>query len=569
MSDHVHLSQDFIDTIHDKANIATIIGDVVKLKKTGKHLKGLCPFHAEKTPSFVVNPDAQMYHCHGCGAGGDVVKFVTDYYHLSFFDAIAQLAQSTGMAMPTSDKQHVNDESKQLYATNESVAKQYSANLSGHQEKDICINYLKKRRISKATAEFFHLGYAASEWRSIQGSRQHLLDLGLIREKNGRDYDFFRNRLIFPIRNQKGQFIGFGGRIFDEGTPKYLNSSESRVFKKNETVYGLYEVLQSDRNPDFLLITEGYMDVISLYQNGFKKAVATLGTATTEQHIKTLFRYTDHLVFCFDGDSAGQKAAWKAIQSVMPFVSGEKRVSIVLLPDNLDPDEFVKAKGVNALLAMITAAKPLSSFFYDYLKSIHSLDTLEGKTRFFDDAKPLLDKLQSGAFKMLMQNQLQEVTGLAGKWKSAGKQSAPKEEAAPLPSAVSELTAIDFIAFILYHAPDIVQHIPAPFLKSLGNGIDGTVLKALFLHIHNKKPVAEFAQSLENADMSTHFIAILSSHFILPEQPKIPPCLDELMKKVDRQIRKTKLDGLVDKSKKQELSHDEKIELLCLLSQQG
>lgn len=565
MTDHVHLSDDFIKSIHERTNIVNIIGDVVKLKKTGKHYKGLCPFHTEKTPSFVVNPDAQLYNCHGCGKGGDSVKFLTDYYHLNFFDAIKQLAQSVGMEIPAPDQKNIHDDSKDLYSLNESVAQQYATNLASHAEKEKCITYLKKRRISKATAEFFHLGYAASEWRSIKGDQQHLLDLGLIKEKNNRCYDFFRNRLIFPIRNPKGQFVGFGGRIFDDGAPKYLNSSESSIFKKNETIYGLYEVLKAERRPEFLLITEGYMDVISLYQNGFKKAVATLGTATTEQHIRTLFRYTDHLIFCFDGDSAGKSAAWKAIQSVMSFVSGEKQVSIILLPDNLDPDEFVTQKGLPALNDLIQKAKPLSAFFFDYLKSSHDLTTLEGKTRFFDAAKPLIAKIQTGTFKWLMQKQLQEITGLGVKDKAAPKATVTHEPT-PILAGTSEFTALDFMTFILFKSPDIVQNIPASFLKTLGNSIDVIVLKALFLHIHNKESIEQFEVSLVNQEMLIHFKNVLSSHFILPDQPKIISCLDELMRKVQHQIRKTKLDYLVNKSKSQELSHDEKIELLCLLN---
>ena len=401
------IPQSFIADLLNRVDIVDVVGQHVKLKKAGANYQGLCPFHSEKSPSFSVSPTKQFYHCFGCGAHGSAISFLMEYSGLGYVDAIEDLARSAGLDVPREERT-ANDVARQQQAMALSEVMSAAADWYRQQLKAStrAVEYLKGRGLTGEIAKRYALGYAPDGWQGLEAVfgayaneevAKTLLEGGLLiqgeqTESNQpvKRYDRFRDRVMFPIRNPKGQTIGFGGRILDQGEPKYLNSPETPLFSKGNTLYGLFEARQAIRAQEYVLVCEGYMDVVALAQLGFPNAVATLGTACTANHVRMLLRQTDKVVFSFDGDSAGQRAAQRALEACLPLMSDDKEIRFLFLPTEHDPDSYVRAYGAPAFEKVIKEAMSISSFFFKIVSEGHELTTPEGRAHTHHAAKPLL-----------------------------------------------------------------------------------------------------------------------------------------------------------------------------------
>ena len=402
------IPQHFINDLIDRADITEVLGKRIQLIKAGKgELKALCPFHDEKTPSFTVSEEKGFYHCFGCGAHGTVVGFLMDYEHMSFIEAIENLSDQMGIEIPRDTEKQPVYRYKELFELTENIKNFYQKNLRNN---DNAVKYLKKRGINGATAKRYNIGFASEGWSEIldkygtsKNKIEKLLSVGLIIQKDDdKYYDRFRNRLIFPIRDHRGRCIGFGGRVIDDSEPKYLNSPETVLFHKGQELYGLFEAKQKLRRIENLLIVEGYMDVIGLAQHGINYAVATLGTATTEDHFKRLFRLSENITFCFDGDRAGHTAAWRALQNALPHLSEGRQIAFAFLPKDQDPDSYIKMKGQDSFKRILDKSLPLSEFLIEKLISNINMKSIDGKVRLAEQARPLINSIASDIYKELL-----------------------------------------------------------------------------------------------------------------------------------------------------------------------
>jgi DNA primase len=415
------IPQTFIQDLLNRVDIVDVVGRYVQLKKGGANFMGLCPFHNEKSPSFTVSPTKQFYHCFGCGAHGTAISFLIEYSGLGFVEAVKDLAQNVGMIVPDQDRlppaQRAEVQAKSL-ALSDVMSKAcdfYRHQLRGAQH---AVAYLKGRGLTGEIAARFGLGYAPDGWDSLRAvfpdyDAEALVEAGLVIDKSGEEgggrkrYDRFRDRIMFPIRNTKGQVIAFGGRVLDGGEPKYLNSPETPLFQKGSELYGLFEARQAIREAGYVLVTEGYMDVVALAQLGFAQAVATLGTACTPTHVQKLLRQTDHVVFSFDGDTAGRRAARRALDACLPHASDNKTLKFLFLPPEHDPDSYVRERGAPAFEQQVRDAMPLSQFLLKEVTQDNDLGTSEGRAKAQFDAKPLLQAMPPSGLR------LQIVRGLA------------------------------------------------------------------------------------------------------------------------------------------------------------
>lgn len=409
------IPSDFIDNLLERTDIVSLIDARVPLKKAGHEYQARCPFHDEKTPSFTVSPGKQFYHCFGCGAHGSAISFLMEHDRLEFLDAVELLAHQAGMQLPETAGQgsESNERLTPLYDALACADKYYQKAL--RQAPD-AIAYLKNRGISGATAKQFGLGYAPENWRNLEAQlpeARSAIACGLVIEQdNGNQYDRFRNRLMFPIRDTRGRTIAFGGRTLGDDKAKYLNSPETPLFHKSRRMYGLFEARQAMRHLPRLLVVEGYMDVIALAQNGFANTVATLGTATTPEHLTLLFRHTEEVVFCFDGDTAGQRAAQKAMQQSLPAMRGARSVRFLFLPEDEDPDSLIRAdNGPARLQSAIDEARPLSAMLLDAVLDGHDTpQTPEQRARVKERARPLLAAMPPDTFREEMAKEFAQLT---------------------------------------------------------------------------------------------------------------------------------------------------------------
>ena len=414
------IPQSFVDELLSRVDIVEIIDRYVPLKKAGANHKACCPFHGEKTPSFTVSQTKQFYHCFGCGVSGTAISFLMDFDHMHFVDAVEYLADSVGLEVPRDAVTKITPSQQGLFDVLQSCSDLYQQELRKNQP---AIDYLKRRNISGETALEFQLGYSPAQWHALSGaiknSEPNLITAGmLIRNDSGKTHDRFRNRVMFPIRDRRGRVIGFGGRVMDNTEPKYLNSPETPLFQKGRELYGLFELRKhKNATSDRIIVVEGYMDVIALSEAGIKNAVATLGTATSTEQVATLFRETDEIVFCFDGDNAGKKAAWRALNSALPSLKSGRDARFLFLPDGEDPDNVVNAKGRDYFQDLITnGATEASVFLFQSLeRQAHKGADNTGtghKARLAELAKPLIEKIPAGVYRDLVSAQLAEKVGL-------------------------------------------------------------------------------------------------------------------------------------------------------------
>ncbi|MCW5626085.1 MAG: DNA primase, partial [Burkholderiales bacterium] len=415
------IPQSFIQDLLSRVDIVDVIESAVPLKKAGANLSACCPFHTEKSPSFTVSPAKQFYHCFGCGAHGTAISFLMEYHGLGFVEAVQDLAARVGMAVPDPEprggsglpERAVGPELNDVLAR---AARYYKEQLK---QSETAIHYLKGRGLTGAVAARFGLGFAPDGWQNLEAvfedyADQRLVEAGLvIRNEEGRRYDRFRDRIMFPIVNPRGDIIGFGGRVLGQGEPKYLNSPETPVFEKGRELYGLFQARQAIRTAGRVLVVEGYMDVVALAQHGVEYAVATLGTATTPTHVQKLLRQTDHIVFAFDGDKAGRKAAWRALENSLQALTDGKHVGFLFLPDGEDPDSFVRAQGREAFEALVDSAEPLSAYLLRSMQAELDMTSAEGRASFLKAGEVLLKQVQAPNLSLALRDAMARAAGIS------------------------------------------------------------------------------------------------------------------------------------------------------------
>ncbi|MFI8373405.1 DNA primase [Pseudomonas helleri] len=439
------IPQSFIDDLLNRTDIVDVVSSRVQMKKAGKNYTACCPFHKEKTPSFSVSPDKQFYYCFGCGAGGNALGFIMDHDNLDFPQAVEELAKAAGMEIPREESGRPHKPRQPtdspLYPLLTAAAEFYRQALKSHPARKAAVDYLKGRGLTGEIARDFGLGFAPPGWDNLYKhlssdtlQQKAMIDAGLLVEnaETGKRYDRFRDRVMFPIRDSRGRIIAFGGRVLGDDKPKYLNSPETPVFHKGQELYGLFEARKFNRSLDEIIVVEGYMDVIALAQQGLRNAVATLGTATSEEHMKRLFRVVPSVLFCFDGDQAGRNAAWRALEATLPCLQDGRRARFLFLPEGEDPDTLVRSEGTDAFKARINQhAQPLADYFFQQLTEEADPRSLEGKAHMATLAAPLIDKVPGANLRALMRQRLSEITGLTSETVSQLAQKAP---AAPQPA---------------------------------------------------------------------------------------------------------------------------------------
>ncbi len=414
------IPQSFIDDLVSRADIVEIIDARVPLKKAGRDHKACCPFHDEKTPSFTVSPEKQFYHCFGCSAHGTAITFLMEYNHLSFVEAVEELATQQGLEVPREGGPGPAPVDRSLYSAVAEAARYYQRNLREHGAAPKAREYLQSRQLSGEVAQQFGIGYAPPSWDGLLNTlgkspaqRQQLLQLGLVvQSEQGRVYDRFRDRIMFPIRDRRGRVIAFGGRLLQGDGPKYLNSPESDVFHKGRELYGLYHALQSEGRLNQIVVVEGYMDVVALAQYGIRHAVATLGTATTGDHLELLFRNATEVVFCFDGDRAGRQAAWHALENTLPVLRDGRHARFLFLPEGDDPDSLVRKEGRESFLERVALADSLSNFLLNALERRVDSASQDGQARLVDLALPYLRRIPAGGLRESLVGRLGRSSGL-------------------------------------------------------------------------------------------------------------------------------------------------------------
>lgn len=417
------IPSDFIDELLAKTDIVDIIDEQVPLKKGGANYMACCPFHKEKTPSFSVSPTKQFYHCFSCGAHGSAIGFVMEHQGLSFPEAVQFLADRVGMIVPKVRGQNDNPEVRAERKKKQQTLEETTAAAADFYAQQLKFNpaakaYLDKRGLSAEVIAHYGLGYAPDGWQPLAQVFQlypntALVDTGMVIDNEGRYYDRFRHRIMFPIRNPRGQVIGFGGRVLDDSKPKYLNSPDTPLFDKGKNLYGLYEGRAAVKEAERILVVEGYMDVVALAQFGVGYGVAALGTATTAEHVKILMRQADSIYFCFDGDSAGRKAAWRALENALPQLKDDKSLHFLFLPEEHDPDSYIRAYGKAQFEdALLNQSKPLSEYFWEHLSDGIHLNTQEGKAELVKTSSPLLAQITAPALAYLLKQRLSELVGI-------------------------------------------------------------------------------------------------------------------------------------------------------------
>jgi len=489
------IEQSFIQELLDRIDIVDVVARHLQLKKAGANFTACCPFHNEKTPSFTVNSSKQFYHCFGCGRHGNAISFLMEHSGASFVEAVESLATHAGMQIPDqvsiypkipdpgrvpSDKVKIDKEVEAtsplvgLYERMEQAAKFYRGQLK---QSDQAIAYLKERGISGRTALRFGIGYAPPGWQNLSGiftdypaddSSHPLVQAGLVVAHDGKkNYDRFRHRIMFPILDRKKKIVGFGGRALDGGEPKYLNSPETSLFVKGRELYNLASASPAIRKSARVIVVEGYMDVVMLVQSGVENVVATLGTATTAMHIQNLLRHTDEVVFCFDGDAAGTKAAWRALETSLPQLKDGKDIKFLFLPDKEDPDSYIRKYGRVAFEGLLEKAQPLSVFFCNELSGRVNLGTSEGRARLVQQAGPLLAQINAPVFGFMLTKRISELTGVGQNQLAAFLKTGKKNRSSTLrPEASRPLSVTPYrrLIQILLHAPDYANKLDTNLL---------------------------------------------------------------------------------------------------------
>ncbi|OBT17584.1 DNA primase [Vibrio tasmaniensis] len=575
-----HIPRSFIDDLLARLDIVDIVDARVKLKKKGKNYGACCPFHNEKTPSFSVSQEKQFYHCFGCGVHGNAIDFIMEFERLDFVEAIEELASFLGLDVPREQRSgeistapRANSEQKRnLYDLMGGISNFYRSQLKISANKP-AIDYLKNRGLSGEIVQKFGIGYVADEWDLVrknfgqQKEAQDMLVTGgmLIENDKGNRYDRFRGRVMFPIRDRRGRVIGFGGRVLEDGTPKYLNSPETPIFHKGKELYGLYEVLQAYREPPQILVVEGYMDVVALAQYGVDYSVASLGTSTTGDHVQMLFRQTSTVVCCYDGDRAGKEAAWRALENALEYLKTGNTLKFLFLPDGEDPDSYIRENGQEAFEQLVQNATPLSTYLFDNLIEIHKLNlgTTEGKSALRAHASALINKIPDSYFQELLEKLLDERTGFDNQLRRARVHT---KNPAPQPHKELKRTPMREVIALLIQNPSYADMVPD--LSSVkGLQLPGLSLFVEVLDKCHAHPHINTGQLLEHWRHNKHeaLLSRLASWEIpLDEDNQEDIFLDSLDNILAQCVEK-QIENLQAKARSVGLSAEEKRELLALM----
>ena len=561
----------FIDDLLARTDIVELIGSRVPLKRQGREYSARCPFHDERSPSFTVSPIKQFYHCFGCGAHGTAISFLMNYDRLEFLDAVDELAKRVGVDVPRDTQQrNANPDSVDQYAALEAANRFFQKQLAASPK---ALAYFERRGVSAEIRAQFGLGYAPDGYSALKDAlgtderRMKLLErVGLFSKNDkGHVYDKFRDRVMFPILDRRGRTIAFGGRVLekDDG-PKYLNSPETALFHKGRELYGLWQVRQANTKIDRLIVVEGYMDVIALFQHGVAQAVATLGTATTPDHAELLFRNAPDVYFCFDGDAAGRRAAGKAMESVLPRMKDGRQAFFLFLPDGEDPDTLVRSEGREGFDARLAQAVPLSQFFYDDLAKDVNLGTLDGKARMAERAKPLLAQIPDGAFGDLMRQRLTELTGVG-----AARTGAPAQPPARprLPPAQTQKRSLVRSAIaLLLQQPALALALEPPYTFGVLRQ-PGVPLLAELIALVRERPEITTGALLEHFAEREEAAALqkLATQALPGEEAKWRDEFLDAMAQLERQTLQQRVDELQAKQGDVGLDDGDKAELRALL----
>lgn len=566
------IPRQFIDDLLARTDIVELIDSRVGLKKAGKDYQACCPFHNEKSPSFTVSQDKQFYHCFGCGANGNAISFVMEYDKLEFVDAIEELASMLNLDVPreqgtSSGPQRTAEQKRSDYDLMLHAARFYQHQLKHHANSKTVIDYIKGRGLSGETAKKFMIGYAPSEWEALcqqlgrnKEQKEQLVELKLASEKSpGRQFDFFRDRLMFPIRDKRGRVIAFGGRVMqaDQG-PKYLNSPETRIFHKGFELYGLYEAKQAHKKLEHILIVEGYMDVVALAEQGIEYAVAALGTATTAEHMHTLFRTTDKVICCYDGDRAGRDAAWRALENALPYLGDGKSLKFVFLPDGEDPDSLVQKEGKDAFEARLSEADDFTKVLFNKLSQEIDLTQDAGKAKLLSDALPLIEKIPSDFYQ---ENILEHLGRLIGRTREQlnSRVKSPKQQHAierkfkitPMRQAIGILLQHPNLATSIAYMPELAE------MK-----IAGIELFLRIQHLALEREGITTAQILESFRDGAEYDALVKlatwQHQI--NDDRLETVFKNTFKFIEDQCLNYRLETLLIKDKTQGLSSEERLE---------
>ena len=569
----------FIDDILTKVNIVDLINSRVKLKKAGRDYQACCPFHHEKTPSFTVSDKKQFYHCFGCGAHGNAISFLMEYNKLEFLEAVEELAGFLGLEIPYEKRPHFNDNGKQvnfqtkrnLYELMQEIAKFYQQQLPLNIPAQ---SYLQQRGLSPEIIDRFQIGYVPNAMDTVyrqfgktREEQQKLFDLGMLsRNDRGNVYDKFRNRIMFPIRDRRGRTVAFGGRVLTDEKPKYLNSPETVTYHKGSELYGLFEALQADDSPQKLLVVEGYMDVVALAQFGVNYAVASLGTSTTSEQIQLLFRSTEQVICCYDGDRAGRDAAWRALENALPYLEDGRQLKFIFLPDDEDPDSFIRQYGKQGFEEYIENAQSLSEFLFAHLTPQVDFSSKEGKAKLAALAIPLIKQIPGDVLRLDLRNTLAKKLGILDpmQLESLLPNPAKPHNETTVPTMQFKRTPMRILIALLLQNPELVKFIPdLEPLKNLDE--PGYDLLAELTALCREKIGISAGQLLEHwrdtPQQGTLEKLLAWNHLI--EDDKIEDTFRETLryfylqlvdKRIQWLIAKDRAEGL-DLNEKQELSH--------------
>jgi len=560
------IPQTFIDDLIDRSDIVEIIGKRIEIKKAGKEYKARCPFHNEKTPSFTISPEKGFYHCFGCGAHGTSLGFLMDYEKLTFVEAIEELAKMLGMEVPKSNEDiKLSKKQTSLKSLLNEVSDYFQTNLKSSKH---AIDYLKDRGIDGKTAKDFSIGYSKNSWDDLIkkfGSTEKHIDLmteaGLIIKKDkGGYYDRFRNRVMFPIRDNRGDVVGFGGRIIDEDDdPKYLNSPETTLFKKGYLLYGLYEGKQQISTTKEVILVEGYTDVIGLSQYGIGNTLATLGTATTENHIKLIFQKANELTFCFDADNAGRKAAIRALEICLPLIKQNKSVKFLMLDKGSDPDTAIREKGTDGFKEMLMESVSLDDMIIEICDSSFEIDSLTGKANAAEKAVHLVRQIRESIYKDLVVEKIAKHYGLPVKNFLTESVKAEKIIKTAKNEKSKRPTLIHQAIKILLHEPSLgIKLLPNDDLKFIDlKGVD--ILNEIIGLVHNNQSikVATIVQHFENEKLRS-FLAELAIEEILVNPSELEKEFDDIVQSLKKSNLKKELNTLLEKAKSKSLSNVDK-----------
>jgi DNA primase len=571
------IPESFIQELLARIDIVEVIERYVPLKKGGANFQACCPFHSEKTPSFTVSPSKQFYHCFGCGAHGSALGFLMQYSGLGFIEAVEDLAHSAGMQVPQVAEHRQAERVKKAPLTElmARAARFYKDQLKASPK---AIDYLKGRGLTGEIAARFGLGYAPDEWQALERvfpdyQDAALVECGLVIEnEQGRRYDRFRDRIMFPILDQRGNVIGFGGRVLGQGEPKYLNSPETPLFEKGRELYGLTQARQAIRDEDTVIVVEGYMDVVALAQHGVGNAVATLGTATTPNHVHKLLRQASRVVFCFDGDAAGRKAAWRALEASLEQLGDDKSAGFLILPPEHDPDSFVRAEGAEAYRQLVRHPTTLTEFLLRAIKSDLDLATAEGRARLVHEAKPLLQKLAAPVLRVQLTKAVAEAAALTQAEVEGQCGLQPLSRGRPAPprrSRTIEISQLKTLLKAVLRRPERAARLPLEQITA--ESTEGAVLHAIANAVdHGELPTGNMGQVIEYFRGSPHeaLIGALASATTMEEvdEGEEEMVFEDTLDRLRQAELVAEIEALNTRAKTNPLSTDEQRQLAALLA---